>query len=466
MVIGCNIQPDEINLATLPASPQNLTVAVDSPYQTTLNWDLPLDDGGKEVLGYRIYRRGGDDINFKIIYDNKQSLETSFVDTELSPGTTYTYFVVAITVVGAGSFSNEVDVTTDAIRADPPEDLNELLVSRAKIRFEWSAPDYDGGASISSYLVERRTPDDIDFVPLALIDSDDNLFYEDNDVSPLILYEYRVSAQNSVGLSLPSEVLEIKTGCPQHFSLVAGNVLYSTEDFCVMKYEAKEHHEGGSVEVRPLDLGPWTGRTLSQAKADCLDLGDRYDLISNNEWMTLAREVEMVESNWGGGDIGKNCLKQGNIGLDGDCGIDEGGDVINGNEEGRNLRARHELLSGDYVWDISGNVWQWVDWTTGGSVAQEVTINCSAGTYELSDNLSCTGLLDSNFLPENPTLQEPNEYDSRLGLGRIIIDNSGEQTYSVLRGGSATSEEDAGAFALRFTLDSSDPSYGFRCVFR
>ena len=139
----------------------------------------------------------------------------------------------------------------------------------------------------------------------------------------------------------PLSAVILKKSCPAGFILVPGNNLYQTSDFCVMKYDAKCANivssnvglnpqpgdlcsglsvDGGYAGVYknngkncacnaknnkeivstkagfPITYIPMSDNTQDNAKAYC----QRQDwhVITNNEWMTIARNVEQVSGNW------------------------------------------------------------------------------------------------------------------------------------------------------------------------
>jgi len=40
-----------------------------------------------------------------------------------------------------------------------------------------------------------------------------------------------------------------------------------------------------------------------------------YHLITNWEWMAIARDIEQVPENWTGGAVGSGMIKRGNVGI-------------------------------------------------------------------------------------------------------------------------------------------------------
>ena len=90
--------------------------------------------------------------------------------------------------------------------------------------------------------------------------------------------------------------------------LVEGNSDYGTEDFCVMKYEAKNI---SGVATSQASSSPWAYITQYDASAKCRSLGDGFDLISNDQWMTIATNIANESSNWITGTVGTGALNRG-----------------------------------------------------------------------------------------------------------------------------------------------------------
>ena len=196
---------------------------------------------------------------------------------------------------------------------------------------------------------------------------------------------------------------------PPGFIRVPANPEMGTEkDFYVSKYEMKIVGRGdGDVEYGDISFipesrpsgTPWKNLNQDQAREQCKSLGSKYALISNSEWMTIARNIESVPANWSDNqihpsgrtratlNIGHSCRK-GRMGrdcrmdktaysgealpastddTDGLHGIEQGDyetEAPELNENGWNLyRRTHYLSNGEVIWDFSGNVWSWVDWT-------------------------------------------------------------------------------------------------------
>lgn len=68
-----------------------------------------------------------------------------------------------------------------------------------------------------------------------------------------------------------------------------------------MQFEAKSN--GGIATSQAAGL-PWASMTIDDSQDNCEALGSKYDLISNPEWITIAREIENNSVNWSSGVVG------------------------------------------------------------------------------------------------------------------------------------------------------------------
>ncbi len=348
-------------------------------------------------------------------------------------------------------------------------------------------------------------------------------------------------------VSSSQKAVQIAKTCPSGFVLVPGNKLYHTKDFCVMKYDAKcADISSPNVGLAPIPGNKCSGLSVSggyggvyknngqncgcnninakeivstrsgfpityiamsdntpnNAKVYCQNMG--WHVITNNEWMTIARNVETVDTNW--------CNKNGTVcgnppGIQGKILANGHNDALNeasasaggigaliaGNDNqpcfgtttdgsntcgGKNSQKRTlTLTNGNIIWDFAGNVWQWVDAVVERKNEPE---SSSSGVLDLGwtrsdfapgslpSVISDSGqgpLLNYNaFRPSNPT------WNSNNGVGRIYHYSNPADTstvlYAFIRGGNWRHFEDDGAF----TIHMSPPAYteniddvGFRC---
>src|SRR5438093_1249993 len=138
-----------------------------------------------------------------IMVSNSGSTATTYSDTGLAAGTTYTYRVSAINSVGTGSPSSNASATTLAVAPSPPTGLTATAVSSSQINLSWTAPN-NGGSAITGYKVERSTDSGSTWSTFVANSGSTATTYSDTGLSDSTSYAYSVSAINAVGTSSPS----------------------------------------------------------------------------------------------------------------------------------------------------------------------------------------------------------------------------------------------------------------------
>jgi hypothetical protein len=255
--------------------------------------------------------------------------------------------------------------------------------------------------------------------------------------------------------------------CPTGFIPVEGSTRLGTSGFCAMKYEAK--NDGSGVPVSTEGDPVWNNISPGDALSKCetmteVGFSGTFTLISNPEWMTIARDAESVDANWSGGSVGSGCIFRGNGGRDNSCAYDGADPEIGAS---RNAKARLVLSNGSEVWDIAGNVAELVNWRVGVGALHSSPASCtdaggSAGYNEMNETIkNCSdGSGRESFAPLNTT------YTATHGMG-LWYGGSGSQT--VVRGGdSYRIAAFVGIYGLMLNRSSTMGVdwIGFRCVWR
>ena len=233
--------------------------------------------------------------------------------------------------------------------------------------------------------------------------------------------------------------------------------------FCVMQYEARSdgttncRNAAGSTAACPVSPSAGTGApwaTISQvdAIAACKSIGAH--LINNVEWMSLARDIESVSSNYTSG-----VLKRGNVG---DAAT---GDYVGGTPESgavANSLATLSLSNGQTINHFSGNVWEWVDYTITGASSQPQTPSQSSLAWQEINAITNWGntLGYTNVGPKNTSL------NSATGAGKISYQSTDTSTRGLRRGSYWAGTTSAGIFALSldFLTTTTSNTNGFRCA--
>jgi prepilin-type N-terminal cleavage/methylation domain-containing protein len=320
---------------------------------------------------------------------------------------------------------------------------------------------------------------------------------------------YTVARGNDGRVYVNTSTTAANLTCPTGYIPVPGNSLYQTKDFCVMKYEAKAVATSApTVGLTTPTTGFNTiannttattaanGRTIASvasgypianidqptAASYCTTAG--ASLITNAEWMTIARNIEAQPSNWRNGVIGSVDTSPTNGGLyrghsdnnpanalaantDDNLGYEGTG---NANETPVSRERRtHTLSNGEVIWDLSGNVWEWTNNTI---LGKDQPTGSSTGwiwrEYNTGQSNSITnfGTLSRDLIgPSN------SNWGSTQNMGQIYSDgtSTSNTSYAFLRGGFWNFSSNAGVFTLglHFGASSVAGNYiGFRCVLR
>lgn len=333
-------------------------------------------------------------------------------------------------------------------------------------------------------------------------------FYNDSLVEGMVdaIYSGRYFRQHPADLGL---VKRMKT---QGYVWVPGNTEYEDceNGFWVAKYEMKAskqingrglkvsdfpgmtaiyntwyYDEDPNVHIVSTPEGsPIVRITQTESIAACEAIGGH--LITNNEWMTIARNIEQVPSNWSGGVVGLGYIYSGhNDGTPGgalEASIDTNGYAGTGQTTG-NQRRTLTLTNGEVIWDLAGNVYQWTSDTIqrkgqpdGFNNADDSNYTTGFNWFDYSKGGGVTQYISSNNLG-NTTLKykdlfllTSNTYNASNGVGRIYtysnVSDTSTIVYAFLRGGHWNNGTHAGVLTLNLANPpgSRNAYFGLRCV--
>ncbi|MBP9758132.1 SUMF1/EgtB/PvdO family nonheme iron enzyme [Candidatus Dojkabacteria bacterium] len=283
-----------------------------------------------------------------------------------------------------------------------------------------------------------------------------------------------------------------KLACPTGYVGVPGNPLYQTEDFCVMQYEAKYDCTGDGdgdsaiacsatdedgyagldyrdiVSFSPANIvstangAPVVHITQTQALSAC---PTGHHLITNKEWMTIARNIEAQTSNWANGVIGSTIASGGGLfrGNNGPVDSTSYSGALNPEQgTGRSNKAKFILSNGSELWDLAGNVWEMTSDTLTGEGQPDV-LGQNGFAWRQLNILTGFGSLSSDLLRPHGVA-----YDANNGIGTIYHDsNSASSTvYVVFRGSYWWSWANGGLYGTGMNITPTDQYsfVGFRCA--
>lgn len=398
---------------------------------------------------------------------------------------TETSYVVEIKVIDNVSLESTI-VASDGWIADTtnPGTATGLTVGSVSSSLitspslNWSTASDGAGSGISQYEVRVfRALDGVAmnaWTPLASGGTITGLSLSDG-----MQYYFRVRAVDNAG-NIGSESAVSSNwsavDCPVGYIRVPSNASLGTSDFCVAQFEMK--NDGSNNPISQASGNPWVSIDANMALSKCQSLNalkgvsNKYDLISNSEWMTIARNIEGVASNWSGGSVGSGVMARGwtanatygdswtNTAVapltDASCIFNSAANTC-GSTGSHLFRRTHVLSNGSTIWDFSGNTIEWVDWVAGGTFTLGPT---DAGTVwrEFTDTTSVGSLLTNDYLPGGGA------YTSAHGAGRWRGGTGG----AALRGGTWSDGYHSGVYELDLARSPTNTFsvVGFRCVFR
>lgn len=249
--------------------------------------------------------------------------------------------------------------------------------------------------------------------------------------------------------------------CPSGYIFVPALSPLTVSDFCVAKFEMKNDGFGTPASVRTGT--PWALITRDAARSKCQALGGNYDLISNDQWQTIARNIAGVAVNWSSGVVGTGQINGGHSDNAPANSLAPGADDTTTACSGTGQtcsstvwdvqRRIHTLSNTNVIWDFAGNVAEWVT----------LDVTAAYGGLTAASMLIAGDVSQSRFGPvsncDNPSAPP------YCGMGAAIINGNGGVA---VRGGAfSVTGYYTGVFAANL---SPGPTFaqndvGFRCVF-
>ena len=423
--------------------------------------------------------------------------DESYSVTGLNPNTTYRFRVKAQNALGQIDLNtNDVEFSTNA-PIPPPSSLS--LVSPTTSPGLDNTPTIRIGGVQSGDLVKLFTDSACTQQVGSGTASGTTIDITTSALTPANYTFYANSTLLETSECSSASVSYVLTSCPSGFVVVPGDTTLATTDFCVMKFEAKAWNDlnsnqivdAGEVEadgcrttpatcllgnfkanrtaVSIADNLPWTRLNLSQARDACIRLNapgkSNYALIANPEWMTIARNIENQNQNWSGGAVDLGAIFQGNNGTVSASSYNASSDPEAGS--GRDSKALHVLSNGEQIWDLAGNVAEWVNWEV--TPAQKAYYSVDGAPvsawreFTLLDTLIGTSdqMSVNTWQPSHPS------FNSSKGIGQY---NAGLNTSggAAFRGGSWADSGRAGIYALNLSTSATNTGnyLGLRCIFR
>lgn len=238
------------------------------------------------------------------------------------------------------------------------------------------------------------------------------------------------------------------------------------ERVCVAKYEMKQA-SGGIAVSRPTGA-PWVNISRPQAIEACKKNGDRYDLISNEIWTLLARDIASVPENWSSGAEYIGRINNGHAYKTPNRALEASPDDNNScylldtkctRLEWKNNRRTHALPDNTVIWDFAGNVSEWI---------KDVLPVQDTETFI---GFSLAKFQNPPYSRFGPITNCDNPLVENMFCGYGVIQNIKDpRKTAVARGGhwNQAGPEVTGIFTTSIALRPKDqsPSLGFRCIYK
>ncbi|CAN9499142.1 unnamed protein product [Ophioblennius macclurei] len=193
---------------SVPAAPGTPFTSTVTKYSMVVEWEPPVKDGGSPIIGYHLERKERNSILWTKL--NKFVItDTRFKTSGLEEGIDYEFRVFAENIAGLSQSSKISECYAARDRCDPPGKPEAVVITRENVTLQWVKPKYDGGSTITGYLVEKKELPDGRWMKANFTNIIETLF----TITGLTggqSYEFRVTAKNAAGVwSNPSESVTI-----------------------------------------------------------------------------------------------------------------------------------------------------------------------------------------------------------------------------------------------------------------
>jgi RHS repeat-associated protein len=245
-----------IKTPTPPATPSLFVATAVTGLKVNLSWK----DNATTETGYTLNRWEGSNLTRTWTVGANS---TSTVDTGLTPGVTYDYYVQAVSGVGGSDWVWAGAAFPELPWA--PYALGGTVVSATQVSLGW----VDDSDNEDLFRVERST-DGNTFTSVKTVGANVATAV-DTTAAANTTYTYRVRAENISGSSSPSSLFTIRTAAPPAPSLVTPSIRSSAE--ALVTWQSNSTNESGfRLERAPSGSSSWaTVCTAVAGQTYCID---------------------------------------------------------------------------------------------------------------------------------------------------------------------------------------------------
>ncbi len=254
--------------ATVPGAPTGLTATASGATQINLSWSAPGSTGGSAITGYKIEVSANGTSGWTDQVANTNSTATTYEHTGLDAGTTRHYRVSAINANGAGTASNVDSATTDATVPGAPTGLTATASGATQIDLSWTAPGSTGGSAITGYKIEVSANGTSGWTDQVADTNSTATTYAHTGLAAGDTRHYRVSAINTNGAGVPSNVDSATTGttvpgAPTGLTATASGTTAINLSWTAPASTGGSAITGYKIEVSPNGTSGWTDQVAN-----------------------------------------------------------------------------------------------------------------------------------------------------------------------------------------------------------
>ena len=242
--------PSSVIVSTIPMTRPGVPVleAIPGSGYVSLKWTLS-DDGGSDVIMYKLYRGLGDQHAELIAEIDAEN--NSYNDTDVQNGITYSYYLSAVNMVGESDRTLAVAATPMGVPS-PPLNLTYTYGDQW-VWIDWEPPADDGGREIIGYTVYHSAYIGGDWTDVTTINTIPS-YYNHTGLENGRTYSYYVAASNSIGISNVSESIE---ATPMWVpTSVRDLTARSGDGFVVIDWKAPANDRGSPITSYHIYRGP------------------------------------------------------------------------------------------------------------------------------------------------------------------------------------------------------------------
>ncbi|XP_070534198.1 LOW QUALITY PROTEIN: twitchin-like [Ptychodera flava] len=263
-----------------PSKPSKAVTACDEPDAPTrpevvdvhkdrakLKWEAPKDDGGSPVKGYKVQKKPKDGKWEDAV--KEPVLEKEAIVPDLEAGKDYEFRVLAENPGGLSEPSMPSKAVTACDEPEAPAQPEVVDVHKDRAKLKWEAPKDDGGSPIKGYKVQKKPKDGKweDALKRPVRETEATIL----DLEAGKDYEFRVLAENTAGLSEPSEPSEAVTAMDEPEAPARPEVVDVHKDEAKIQWAAPKNDGGSPIKGYKVQKKPKGGKWEDALKEPVLE---------------------------------------------------------------------------------------------------------------------------------------------------------------------------------------------------